>query len=257
MSQTLSRCPESLEMKQTHAERTTSVKNYGNQNTWQKIPETFGAKRIALHESYKKVRKVAAEFNVSCVKTAFGDEIVRVCCRTIEQLDNIGSILEELMKVDFIMEIGMPFEYFYEMNRLVLLIKPKDNKFSNSIEHAIKERNLGSAYVTVEEKDPSIAAEKFLKELETNNSVQEREKVPTIPQNRTKMSLRESAAEKKREIKKLHTILLMLTINFIFLLLYIIFDLRNNFKNKQIQIYNPQNSLINTHFFINKPSHTK
>jgi len=208
----------------TYAGRTTTVKNYGNQNAWQERSKNYAVKRDAVRKAYNNVRKIASKFNVPCVKKTFGEEIVRVCCRTIEQLDNIGSILEELMKVDFVMEIGMPLEYVYKMKSLVLFIKPKHKFLRKSLEHAFEESNLEYSCITIEVKYPSVAARKLLKDLETNNSVQKEETIATIPQNGTNMSNSESAGERKREMEKLHTTLLILTIGIIVLLLYIMFE---------------------------------
>jgi hypothetical protein len=219
------RRPEKLEMKATYARRTTIVKNYGNQNAWQTKSKTFPVKRIAVHNAYDKVREVAAEFKVPCVKKTFGNSIVRVSCRTIQQLDNIGSILEKLMTVDFIMEIGMPLEYSYKMKSLVLFIKPKNEPISNSIENVFQKCKFCYRHFIIEVEHPSVAADKFFKELETNNSVQEGTKVATIPQNGTKISIFKSAEEEKREMEQLYTIVLILTMGIMFLLLYIMFDL--------------------------------
>jgi len=185
--------------------------NYGNQNA----PEKY-VNQIAVHKAYDKVRQVAAEFHVPCVKKTFGATIVRVSCRTIPQLDRIGSILEELMTFDFIMEIGIPLEYSYKMKSLVLSIKAKNKHISNSIENVFKKSKLCYHHFTIEVKRPSDAAENFLKEQETNNSVQEEEKVATITQN---------AGKTEHEVEQLYTITFILTTGCMFLWLYIMFDL--------------------------------
>merc|ERR1712096_146431 len=174
-------------------------------------------KRIAVHNAYDKVRQVAAAFNIPCVKKTFGSTIVRASCRTIPQLDKIGSILEELMTFNFIIEIGIPLEYSYKMKSLVLFINAKNKRIGNSIKNVFEESKLDYRHFMIKVENPSVAAEKVLKEQETNNSVQEEAKVARIPQNGTKLSNWKSAEKRTREIEQLHSILCILTMGFIFL----------------------------------------
>jgi hypothetical protein len=90
------RRPEDLYFKAPYAKSTKTVNNYRNRNALQKV-KTIPVKRIATHNAYDNIRKVAADFAVPCVKKTVAEvgkekQIVRVCCRTIQQLDNIGSI---------------------------------------------------------------------------------------------------------------------------------------------------------------------
>jgi hypothetical protein len=158
------RRPENLEIQTTYAKRTTTVNNYRNPNASQTL-KIVPVKIMAVNKAYFKVREVSAEFKVPCVKKAFGEGIVRVRCRTIQQLDNIAAILKELMLFDFIMEIGMPVEYSYKMKSLVLFIKPKDKEASNIIANLFETNPCRYRYLIVETEDPSVSAEKFLKEL--------------------------------------------------------------------------------------------
>lgn len=83
-------------------------------------------KRLAVHSAYYSLREIFHEFNIPCVKRTFGTGIVRICCRSLIQLDNITLIMKELLEGDLIEEIGMPLEYAYKMKTLVLFIKPTD-----------------------------------------------------------------------------------------------------------------------------------
>lgn len=146
---------------------------------------------------------------------------MRVCCRTIQQLDNIAAILKEVMKFDFIMEIGMPLEYFYKMKSLVLFIKPKNKHLANSIVRVF----YRYPNMIVETKDPSVSTEKKLNELEMNDSVQKGEKSATIAENGRKRCILKSAKEDRRETQGYKfRFLLFLKMSFIFLSLYYIFD---------------------------------
>jgi hypothetical protein len=148
--------------------------------------------------------------------------MVRVLCRTIPQLDTIGSILEELMKNDFIKEIGMPLEYSCKMKTLVLFIKPRHVSLINSIEKVFQKCTAGYTVIIIEaSKDSSVVAEKKLNKLETDNSVQEREKIAIIPPNETNMCICECA----EEIEQLYTVVFIITFANMILSLYIIFDL--------------------------------
>jgi hypothetical protein len=140
-------------------------------------------------------------------------------------------ILKELMQFDFIMEIGMPLEYSYKMKSLVLFLKPKNERLSNTIEKVFKKCKLRYPHVILavilDNEHPSLAAEKKLNELETNNSAQEGRKIATISQKEKNMCRLELAEEERREMEELCniTLLLLLKIGMIFLLLYNIFDL--------------------------------
>jgi len=83
-------------------------------------------KRITVNIAYYSLREIFHEFNIPCVKRTFGTGIVRICCRSLIQLDNITLIMKELLEGDLIEEIGMPLEYAYKMKTLVLFIKPTD-----------------------------------------------------------------------------------------------------------------------------------
>jgi hypothetical protein len=208
-----------VEINAAYARRTTTVNNYRNRNAWQKKPKTIPVKRIAVHNAYNNVREVSAEFKVPCVKKTFGKEIVRVCCRTIKQLDTIAVILKHLMKVDFIIEIGMPLEYSYKMKTLVLFIKPKNKKISKSIKNVFEKFTVHYPASIVETVHPAVAAEKVLKELIANGSLQE---AATIAQNIRILPAAEEMGNDSEEL--CHSkLLLFLKIGLIFFSLFLIF----------------------------------
>jgi len=194
------RRPENLETKATYARRKAIVNNYRNRNAWQKV-KPIPVKRIAVRKAYREIREVSAEFKVPCVKKTVDEKIVRVCCRTIKHLDNIGMIIKELMKLDLIMEIGMPLEYSYKMKSLVLFIKPKTK--SLIIEKVFQKCTVRYPYCTVVDEDPSVAAEKKLNELEVNDSVQEVEKAAaTIAQNEASKCMLKSTKKEENETEE-------------------------------------------------------
>jgi len=244
------RRPENLEIHSTYARRMTNINNHRNRHAaWQKV-KPIPVKRNAVRKAYNNVRKVSAEFEVPCVKKTFGEKIVRVSCRTIEQLDNIAIILKLLMKFDFIMEIGMPLEYSYKMKSLLLFIKPKHNSLSNSIAKVFQKCTVDYPLFIIEDEHTSVAAEKKLNEVakevseiaekekvqtemekvqtctsnlptDMNNSVQERRKPAHLfCQNGTNMCILTSAEEGRRARELFDTLLLFLKMSIIFLYLY-------------------------------------
>jgi hypothetical protein len=184
-------------------------------------------KRIAVCNAHNKIHDLCTEFKVPLVQKTFGTIMVRVLCRTIPQLDNIGTILEELMRDGFIMEIGMPLVYAYKMKSLVIFIKPKPNnkERANSIEKVIQKCKVDYSTFILVSDNPSAPTEIKLNE-KMNKTIQETEKDTTIPENETNdMCIWESVQEQKREIEQLYTVVFIVTIGNLFLSLYIFFDL--------------------------------
>jgi hypothetical protein len=254
------RRPEKLYTKATYARRTTTVNKCKNRNKLQKV-KAVPVKRNAVRKAYNKIRKVSAEFEVRCVKKAFGKGIVRICCRTIQHLDNIAVILEELMKVDFIMEIGMPLEYSYKLKTLVLFIKPKHYSLRNSIAQVFQKCTVDYPLFLVDEEDSSVAAEEKLNEeakelseiaeeeivqtemenvqtctsnlpVDMNNSIQEGGKPA---QNETNMCITTSPEEERRERELFDCLLLFLKMGSVFLYLYFMFDHEEEICKQQNQ----------------------
>jgi hypothetical protein len=74
--------------------------------------------------------------------------VVRICSRTIGQLESTNSILQELLQHNYIKEVGMPLNYAYKMKSLVLFIKPFDANCSEKIESKFKKSGL-NFHITV------------------------------------------------------------------------------------------------------------
>jgi hypothetical protein len=92
-----------------------------------------------VKNSYYALRKVLHEFNIPCVKRVSGTGIIRICCRTFEQLDNITLIMKQLLEVNLIKEIGMPLEYAYKMTSMVLFLKPVDAMSTLKLNHVFEQ----------------------------------------------------------------------------------------------------------------------
>jgi len=96
-------------------------------------------KRMTVKNSYYALREVFHEFNIPCVKRVSGTGIIRICCRTFEQLDNITLIMKQLLEVNLIKEIGMPLEYAYKMTSMVLFLKPVDAMSTLKLNHVFEQ----------------------------------------------------------------------------------------------------------------------
>jgi len=91
------------------------------------------------------------EEKVNHVSRTQGNDVVRICSRTVPQLENLNAILKELLQHNYIEEIGMPLNYAYKMKSLVLFIKPFDarcSEFSEIITSKFKNSGL-NFHITV------------------------------------------------------------------------------------------------------------
>jgi len=69
------------------------------------------------------VSRLLRQTKVHHVCKTEGKDVVRICSRTIAQLQSIHTILKELIQHNYIEEIGMPLDYSYKFKSLVLFIK--------------------------------------------------------------------------------------------------------------------------------------
>jgi len=120
----------------------------------------FQSKRIAVKTAHVSLLKTLKEFNIPCVNQTFGLRIVRVCCRSVVQLDNIAFILKELLKYHLIEEVRMPLEYCYKMRSLVLFLKSVDLESHTIVERVFQKCLFKYHYNLIEIKYPEAAAEK-------------------------------------------------------------------------------------------------
>lgn len=85
-------------------------------------------KRSAVRIAYNRLLKLFQEFNIDHVKTTSGDGLIRICCRTFEQLADIPSLIKIIFQKNLIVEIGMPIKHSFKMKTLVMHLKPVDLK---------------------------------------------------------------------------------------------------------------------------------
>jgi len=125
-------------------------------------------KKNAVKSACVAVHKLSRELNIPVVKKAFGKGIVRVCVRTMVQLNEIPQIVKELIKFNLIQEIGMPLEFSYKMKSLLLFVKPVDLKSSIEICHVLKASSSQYRYIVIDVGYPTEAAQEILEESMEN-----------------------------------------------------------------------------------------
>jgi len=96
-------------------------------------------KRALVKNTYYSLREIFEEFNIPCVEKTFGIGIVRISVRNRDQIENINSIMKELLELFLIDEIGMPMEYAEKFRSLVLFLRPVDIESTNKIHQVFQE----------------------------------------------------------------------------------------------------------------------
>jgi len=133
-----------LDQKKTICSRALRVTTQETQQNDPKM-ETLPNMTIALANAHGSLIDMSEEFNIPVNERTFGKGIVRVSCQTIAQLDNIALIMEELVKFNLIVEVGMePLAYSDKMNSLVVYFKPADLISSQKIDYVFQNYSSNS-----------------------------------------------------------------------------------------------------------------
>jgi hypothetical protein len=119
----------------------------------QNTQKTKLCKRNAVRDTYNKLLELFGKFHVTHEKRVFGKELIRICCRTFEQLRDIDSRMKIILEANLVAEIGLPIEYKYKMKTLVIYIKPIDTKSKIKIRDVFK--NSTVAYPIVQKQTPT------------------------------------------------------------------------------------------------------
>jgi hypothetical protein len=98
------------------------------------------SKRCAVRTAYDGLLKVFQEYKFHHTKRVSGVALVRVCCRTFDQLEDVSSATEMVFQKNLIAEIGMPLEHSYRMKTLVMYLKPVDAQSSIEIYNIFNQR---------------------------------------------------------------------------------------------------------------------
>jgi hypothetical protein len=102
---------------------------------------TSTKKGNAVRKTHERLRKCFREFNIRHVKKVFGKGLVRVCCRTYDQIANIIALIRKIAPL--IKEIGMPLNCTCNMKSIVMFIQPLEVESSPAIEKIFKESICG------------------------------------------------------------------------------------------------------------------
>jgi len=143
-------------------------------------------KRMNVKNTHDGLRKICEEFGIPIVKKTFGKNIVRVCCRSVIQLQNIVFIIKQLVNSNLIQEIGMPLEYDYQMRTLVLFIKPVNDFASTAaaMNDVFNQNFLQYRHHVIEVDYPTFEANKIFKKEKRTTNVEN-----TDMKNRTRRSV--------------------------------------------------------------------
>jgi len=139
-----------------------SVRSRSRKSSRSPAPKLLKFKRISVENAHSALLKILIEFNIPLVKRTFGKRIVRVCCRSVAQFENIALIIKELVKSHLIEEIGMPLEMAYARQTLVMFIKPVNTKSSKKLHHVFQECSFKYHHLLIDVKYPTVRAEKKL-----------------------------------------------------------------------------------------------
>jgi len=148
----------------TYNEKKQELKQHDG--TWTKVPN----KRFSVQNAHTSVRQTLQDFNIPCVKRTFGPGVVRVICRNFVQLDNIAMIIEDLLRLRLIEEIGMPLDYSHKFVNLVLFLKPMDVKSSMKLERVFKTCTLQYNFRVLHIKYPPDAAKEYIITEKSNST---------------------------------------------------------------------------------------
>jgi len=105
-------------------------------------------KRLSVQYAHVCISQALHEAKVHHVLKTQGKDVVRICSRTTSQLQSTNAILKELLKHNYIEEVGMPLDYNYKFKSLVLFIKPFDVKCSEKIASKFRDSGL-NFHITV------------------------------------------------------------------------------------------------------------
>lgn len=130
-------------------------------------------KRIAVQNAHESICAVLHECNIPYVNKTFGSNILRVCCRTIVQLDNIAVILKQLIKFKLIEEVGMPLTYNYKMKTLLVFLKPTSADAGVKLERVFQACAFGYYHQMIEVEYPSKTAKLVFEAVSINDDSSE------------------------------------------------------------------------------------
>lgn len=92
------------------------------------IPSDQQNKRAAAKQAYNTISRECEKLNIPHVEKVIGPNIVRICCRTFDQMTNMGRLIREIGKRDLVLQMGMPLRWALNKKTLVIYIKAKSTE---------------------------------------------------------------------------------------------------------------------------------
>lgn len=136
------------------------------------LSKNFGVKKLNVKNAHEGVREILKEFGIPCVKKTFGKRIVRVCCKTILQLQHIAFIIKQLVGTDLIQEIGMALKYELKMRTMVLYIKPVNHVSSMRIGKVFEKSSFKYRHHVIDVDYPTVARYEVLEDEKRTTKVE-------------------------------------------------------------------------------------
>lgn len=166
--------------------------SYGKPRTGPVRPK-LPIKRISVQYAHVSVSQLLQHHKIRYIQKTHGKGVVRICSRTVAQLQNTAIIIEKVIDENLIEEIGMPLDWFYKMKSLILFIKPVDQNATMQIEKKFRNSGLNFHITVFDVKNPYLkkkavpnGANKFQNKeiIDKQSSVQKsqpHEPTPEIP----------------------------------------------------------------------------
>lgn len=115
-----------------------------------KTVRPLSKKIVAVQKAHAKLSSFFRLFRVRHVNRVFGPGLVRVCSRTIIQIDGLPAMFHYIASKNWVHEIGMPVDCGGNMKSLVMFIKPVNVDAGRNIESFFKQSFAGYKVVTVD-----------------------------------------------------------------------------------------------------------
>jgi hypothetical protein len=113
-------------------------------------------KRISVQYAHVSVSRLLQQHKIRYIRKTHGKGVVRICSRTVTQLQHTAIIVAKIIDENLIEEIGMPLDYAYKMKSLVLFIKPVDKDATRKIEKKFRNSGLKFHITVFDVKNPYV-----------------------------------------------------------------------------------------------------
>lgn len=122
-------------------------------------PRKLSSRSAAVKKAHEALCQILKEFHISQVERTYGTGIVRVSCRSVDQIESITTIVGVCVKYDLIQEVGFPSEFTKKMKSFVLFIKPVDINACVKLALVFKNCAYGYNYLVLTMPDSKCAVQ--------------------------------------------------------------------------------------------------